>query len=155
MAEFGRALQHPVVLAALEEAGWVPGRRFDAERWISQLREDGYSIVRPATQVLEALGGLDVLPPERDTAAFRSGLIKFDPVWAATGEADRIRNREAQLGIELTPVGEWNGEYILLVAEDGQVFAETTFQLVKLGHDVDSALVRLILADTTPENVEA
>jgi hypothetical protein len=154
VAEFERALQQPVVRAALEEAGWAPGRHFDAQRWIAQLREDGYSIVPPATQVLEALGGLDVLPPERNTSTYRSGPIKFDPVWAATGEADRIHNREGQLGVALTPVGEWSDEYILLVAEDGQVFAETTFQLVRLGRDVDSALVRLILADTLPELVE-
>jgi hypothetical protein len=152
--EFERALADPVVRATLAEAGWAPGRRFDARLWITELQADGYSIVPPATQVLEALGGLDVLPPQRETAVYRSGPIKFDPIWAATGEAKRIRSRESQVGVALTPVGEWSGEYILLVAEDGQVFAETTFQVLRLGYDVASALVRLILAGTTPEVVE-
>lgn len=50
-------------------------------------------------------------------------------------------------------MGEWSGEYVLLIADDGEVFAETTFQLLRLGVDFDDAMLLLIVADTPPENV--
>lgn len=105
-------------------------------------------------EALEELGGLTVNPPRRDAAAFGSGPIVMDPLLAASGEVDRIRQREAELGIALCPVGEWMGEYVLLVAEDGSVWAETTFQVLRVGENLAEALRVMIVADTAPELVE-
>jgi hypothetical protein len=149
-----QAAAHPVVRATLEEAGWSPGYRFDASKWARVLNADGYSVTAPAVEAMEELGGLTIVPPRRDTAAYGSGTMIMDPVFAAIGESPRIKLREEALGRRLCPIGEWSNEYIVLVAEDGSVFAETTFQVVRLGNDLAEALHRMIVADTIPEEIK-
>ena len=73
-----------------------------------------------------------------------------DPLWAATGESPRIKLRERQLGTGLCPVGEWMDEYIVLVASDGRVLAETTFQVLQLGENLSEAMVRIVTAESSP-----
>jgi hypothetical protein len=138
----------------LEEAGWSPGYHFDASKWARVLKADGYSVTAPAIEALEEPGGLTIVPPRRDTAVYGSGTMIMDPVCAAIGESPRIKLREAALGRRLCPIGEWSNEYILLVADDGSVYAETTYQVLRLGDDLAEALRRLIVADTLPEEIE-
>lgn len=142
-----------MVRAALEEAGWTSGYHHDTRQWLRSLRAEGFTVVAPALEVLRELGGLTITPPRRDDAAFGTGIAIIDPLWAASGEVDRIREREHELGLGLCPVGEWMGEYILLVADDGSVMAETTFQVLRVGRDLADALHRMIVADTPPEPV--
>ena len=154
MSDVARAARHPVVRAALEEAGWVRGYTCDPVRWCEAMRADGFRVVLPAVEAIRQLGGLVVSPPQRYGAAYGSGRIVFDPVWAASGEAERINRRGDALGLGLTPVGEWMGEYVLLVAEDGSVLAETTYQFLRVGDDLCQALRRMIVADSTPEPIQ-
>jgi hypothetical protein len=149
-----QAAVHPVVRATLEEAGWNAEYRYDASEWARVLEADGYSVTPPAVEAMEELGGLTILPPRRSGAAYASGTMIMDPVFAAIGESPRIKLREAALGVRLCPIGEWYSEYILLVADDGSVYAETTFQVRRLGNDLAEALHRMIVADTRPEPVE-
>lgn len=148
-----QAAAEPLVMAALRQAGWTEGYRHDPDEWVAELQSDGYSTFPLAVDVLRHLGGLTVNPPRHPGAVFASGPIVLDPVFAASGEADRIVRREEQLGVELCPVGEWMGEYILLVAGDGRVIAETTFQVLCVGHDIADALKRMIVADTPTEEL--
>ncbi len=83
---------------------------------------------------------------------FGSGVIVMDPVAAATGELPRIQEREASFGTTLSPIGEWD-LYILLVADDGSVLAETSFQVLRLGMNLAEALKAMIVADTLPPEV--
>jgi SUKH-3 immunity protein len=147
------AAQHPVVRAALEEAGWTDEYRYDTTTLRIALQAEGFSVVAPAVEALTALGGLRVRPPRRADAAFGSGEIVFDPLFAASGEAARIRQRELQLSTALSPIGEWMGEYVLLVAADGAVFAETTFEMLRVGSDLSLALRRLIVAEDQPDRI--
>jgi hypothetical protein len=41
-------------------------------------------------------------------------------------------------------------EYIVLVASDGRVLAETTFQVLQLGKDLSEAIVRIVTAESSP-----
>jgi len=84
---------------------------------------------------------------------YGSGPILFDPIFAATGESPRIRSREARLGTRLWPLGEWSGEYILLLGEDRRVFAETTFRQLQVGSTFSEALTGMILAEKRPREV--
>ncbi|HTO00072.1 MAG TPA: SUKH-3 domain-containing protein [Microthrixaceae bacterium] len=147
------AAEHPVVRATLEDAGWSVAYRCDTEEWDRALRLEGFSVSASAMKVLAELGGLTVNPPRRDDAAFGSGPIVMDPLLAASGEEDRIKQRETELGLAVCPVGEWMGEYILLVAENGSVWAETTFQVLRIGENFAAALRVMIVADTAPEQV--
>lgn len=154
MSLIALAAAHPVVRASLEEAGWSSDYRHDTSEWDQALRLEGFSVTLPALKALTELGGLTVIPPRRDGGAFGSGPIVMDPLLAASGEADRIKHREAQLGLALCPVGEWMNEYVLLVAEDGSVIAETSFQVLHLGDNLADALRLMIVADTVPERIE-
>jgi hypothetical protein len=138
---------------ALEEAGWSDAFHFDADAWFDELRAEGFAINNQARLVLENLGGLTVRSRSVGTAAFGSGEARFEPLWAATGESDRIRARERQFGTSLCPLGEWCGEYILLAGGDGAIYAETTFQFLRLGTDIISALRTIVLADRLPDEL--
>jgi hypothetical protein len=77
-------------------------------------------------------------------------MLLVDPEWAVAGEAERIRLREEQLGTGLCPVGEWMEEFVVLLADDGQVIAETSHHLFRLGWDASEALDLMIVADSPP-----
>ncbi|HVF76211.1 MAG TPA: SUKH-3 domain-containing protein [Acidimicrobiales bacterium] len=153
MSLISLAAEHPVVRATLVEAGWSAVRRRDASSWDRVLRQEGFSVTEPAIEVLEELGGLTLSPPRWAAAAFGSGPIVMDPIMAASGEAARIKQRERELGLVLCPVGEWIVEYVLLVADDSSVFAETTFQVLRVGRNFGEALRVMIVADPAPEPI--
>jgi hypothetical protein len=150
MIDLTSAVSNSVVHATLVESGWTPGYRFDPTGWADRLRAEDFSVHPAGICVLELLGGLTVVPPRSVKAVFGTGELKIDPLWAAEGESERIADRERIIGDRLCPVGEWLGEYIVLVGEEGRVYAETTFQVLELGDDINQALVRLIVADSAP-----
>ncbi len=153
MSAVEQASTDPVVRATLEESGWRPDYHWNADAWRDWLRAQGYSVHKAGLSWLEGLGGLRIVPPSSNRAVFASGPLRVDPVWAATGESPRIREREEQFQELLCPVGEWADQYIILVSEQGRVLAETTFQVLHLGADMSEALLRLIVADSRPVEV--
>jgi hypothetical protein len=141
------------VRPALEAAGWFDDYRFDPDEWLEALASEGFTCNETARQVLAHLGGLSVAPLPNEAAVFGSGDVMFDPLWAASGESDRIALRQRQLNTTLCPIGEWCGEYILLASEDGAIFAETSFQMMKVGSDIGGALRSIVLADRQPVEI--
>lgn len=150
MIDLTPAVSNSLVHATLVESGWAPGYRFEPSGWADRLRAEGLSVHPAGLCVLELLGGLTVVPPKSIKAVFGTGELKIDPMWAAEGESERIADRERVIGDRLCPIGEWLSEYIVLVGAEGKVYAETTFQVLKLGDDINQALVRLIVADAAP-----
>ena len=150
MIDLTPAVSNSVVRATLVESGWTPEYRFNAADWADRLRAEGFSVHPAGIRVLELLGGLTVVPPKSVKAVFGTGELKIDPLWAAEGESERITDRERTIGDRLCPVGEWLGEYIVLVGAEGKIYAETTFQVLELGDDINEALFRLIVADSAP-----
>lgn len=51
-----RAALHPVVRAALEEAGWDSSYFFDPSAWSQTLAVHGYTVTAPAIQVMQEVG---------------------------------------------------------------------------------------------------
>jgi hypothetical protein len=141
------------VRATLEEAGWSDDYHFDAAEWARVLEADGFSVTAPGVAALEELGGLTIVPPRRSGAAYASGPMIMKPLMRI-GESPRIKLLEEALGRRMCPIGEWYNEYILLVADDGSVYAETTYQVRRLGNDLAEALHRMIVADARPEPIE-
>jgi len=150
MSLLDQALGNPLVREALFEAGWAPGYRHDADGWIESLRAERFTVHAAGAEVLALLGGLRISPRRSASASFGTGTLVVDPLWAATGESPRIQLRERQLGTGLCPVGEWVDEYIVLVASDGRVLAETTFQVLQLGKNLSEAIVRIVTAESSP-----
>lgn len=150
MTSVEHVVANPVVRTCLEEAGWHPGYAWNADGWLLWLEAEGFSQHPPGVEALRSLGGLRIMPPASTHASFGSGALFVDPTWAATGESARIRERERQLQAKLCPLGEWLDEYIVLVADDGRVLAESTSGVLYLGEDLGVALARIILGRPAP-----
>lgn len=141
-------LSDEVVTTILSANGWTAARAIDINAWIIELEDEGYFVFPQAREVLANLGGLEISPPSSPAGKFCSGEIIFNPRWAATGEQARIKRREIQLSRRFVPIGEWLGEYILLLSDQGEVFAETTFQMLLIGENFSTAMRNLLLCDT-------
>lgn len=100
---------------------------------VGGLTAEGYHIHPVGRELLAALGGFRIVPPRLPAAAFWSGPVLVDPVWAATGGYERAAIQERQLEQDFCPIAEWCDEYILLLGEDGSVIAETTGQVLQIG----------------------
>lgn len=139
------------IVRALQTIGWSPERHLNAAEWVSALKTEGFTVFPLVEEILASIGGLHVHPVPSPDAVFGSGEFYVDPIWAASGESDRIALRQQQLEVKLCPLGEWLNEYVVLIADDGRVFAETSFQLLLLGSDIGYALETMILCEHHPE----
>lgn len=141
------------IATVLQACGWSPDRAVEVRHWADWYAREGYADPEPALDILRSFGGLTIVPPRRLEAKYAPGPMQFDPEWAATGEQERVADREASLGIALWPLGEWSGEYILLLGGDGCVYAETTWEVLKLGVTFSDALRSTLKADARPGRV--
>lgn len=141
-----RALADDTVADALSSAGWNAQRRVDVQRWMGWYADEGYDVSPYLKEIMRSFGGIRITPPVRPSAKFHSGPILFDPAWAATGESERIGERSHEVKKNLTPFAEWSEEYILLLTDDRQVYAETSYQLLFVANDFVEALTLLVTA---------
>jgi hypothetical protein len=146
-------LEDHALSTALHASGWSPDRAVDVRHWVDWYAREGYENPEPALEILRSFGGLTIEPPRRPGAKYYSGPILFDPEWAATGERERIVDREASLGTALWPLGEWTAEYILLLGGDECAYAELPREVLRLGVSFPDALRSMLRADTLPERV--
>jgi hypothetical protein len=127
----------------LYAAGWYPGRRVSVSQWLEELREYGFSIVPQAVAVLEEFGGLKIEPVRTPTDLFSPGPVIVDPLVDA--ELDRFQDWEEQLKTRLTPVGQFDGQSCLAIAEDGSVYMMWDSCLWKVGSSWLDALENSLL----------
>jgi SUKH-3 immunity protein len=145
------ALGDRLVRSALESSGWRPSYRGNSTDLLAPLRREGYSNVAGASEILALLGGLEIHPKGALRRKFSPPALKLDPRDVAIDELERIREIEERLGVRLCPIGEWGGDLILLVDENGRILAESPTMLFILGDDLASALKLMIRG--TPEPV--
>ena len=141
-------LADELITSALTSAGWDASYQFNADQWLTDLAAEGFSVNALGEQMLHQFGNLRVDAIRTDSAVFGSGQFNLDPLLACTGESARIVGRESLLGTSLCPIGEWDDVYILLAGGDGCVYAEATFQVLRIGNSAADALRRLIVSDT-------
>lgn len=143
----------PITRSVLQGVGWKPERRVSTIEWQHRLLSDGYKWLDVAQKFLSSFGGLIIHPPKYEDALFGSGMLAIDPL-LALGESERIMNREVFIGIDLCPLGEWNGESILLIDHGGRVYAETTYQVLLLGESPIDAIDLIIRAHRYPDVID-
>lgn len=146
-------ITNPDVLVALRSAGWEPGREVNGPDWSSWFEEEGYSSQDEAVAILAEFGGLAIDPSASEESAFAPARLVFNPMLASTGESPRITLREAQMGVTLTPLGEWASEYIVLYGGDGAIYVESTFGVKMVGQGLEQALETMLLGNRTPTKV--
>ena len=140
----------PRVEEVLRTAGWFPGRSVQTSQWVDPLVAVGYKPLRIAIGILENLGGLEIKPPLSESNVFYPSTIIFDPVYAASSEFDRIQKWEAEYGLALFPLGEYDPSYILLCSGGGEIFGAREQWFYFLGKSIEEALEVRILARRRP-----
>ena len=132
------------IQSVLRQQGWSPERRVPITDWIAQLRSEGYVVSPEAETILQNFGGLTIVPVKQPDDVYGAGVIRFDPVLAASGEFDRVDFLQKQLGRTLTPLGEV-GQGILLLADDGQVLDVWDNESAEYGNSFEDALQSTLL----------
>lgn len=123
--------------------GWSPERRADPAHWIAVLEREGFKSHPAAVAILESLGGLSVPLPAAGINPY-DHMLRFDPVEAASGEADLAEGWGADLGVELFPLGEevMTGG-ILWAASNGWIYLGRGFGLYFVGESFGPAMDQL------------
>jgi hypothetical protein len=133
-------LSHSTV-TSLIDAGWSPDRRVQINHWVEQLTAEGYTMHDHVKDILEKYGGLVVKPVR---GAHASGYIAteldFDPVYAGSGEFDRVDYWQQRLGLLLSPLGEHGDGGLVLLANDGGVFRCRDDHILYMGSTFEEAL---------------
>lgn len=133
------------VLKSLILSGWTPWRRVSTIAWTSQLETEGYKISEESIRIMRSLGGIFLADRKAQSGGYYLDSILFDPLEGGSGEQDRIAYWEAQLGLQLTPIGVIRGWGILLVAHDGSIYANWCEAIYHCGDTIDDALNQTLL----------
>ncbi len=140
----------------LRAAGWFPGRRVDVTAWTARLESEGIRCFPAAAAALAALGGLHVKPPPRPRAPVAPTDVLFDPVAAASGEADRSVDWQRAAGVPLFPLGEAYGFRCLLLGLNEHVYVDhEVAQLALVGRSFGEAADALFLGTRRPTRLGA
>ncbi|MGL4420960.1 MAG: SUKH-3 domain-containing protein [Gemmataceae bacterium] len=110
-----------MTLSALAAAGWHSNRRFDTAVWLTRLADAGYHVSPLAAELLESIGGLELVSTpdiERYRQPFR---IKIDPTHALSG---RPVTHEHDIGEPLTPLGVKHDGTLLYVSPTGAIHGD-------------------------------
>lgn len=129
----------------LRTAGWNESRQFDASPWINKLRSRGYTVVRPADDILHEFGALRLIPRGSKDGPNVHRVVVFDPF--QDGEMDRVKDWEQRLGFPLTPIGFYDNRSTLYVSTDGAVYMMWDSYLWKAGDSLFDALENTLLFD--------
>ena len=133
----------PELTKLLTVAGWFPERHFDATQWMTILQDEGFKGNPAAQAILESFGGLSVHLPPAGINPYPHEL-RFDPLRAASGEADRAEGFYDAIGIYLFPIGEEVGNNSAIwVGDDGQFYIGMEFGLYHLGKSFGLAMHQL------------
>lgn len=154
MIDFSRILSNSSMAHCLDIAGWTPERSIDTSKYQKFFETEGFTITYRTIEILQSFGGLRINPLSGPQAVFGSGPINFEPILAGEGEQSYVEYRERQIGLKLTPLGEWDNLAMLLIADDGQVISDAgNMGTWRVDRDFESALELLILADRRTERL--
>lgn len=106
---------------------------------------EGYGPNPSLVDVLTDLGEWEMLDVEAPGPRRKVGPIQFNPRDACEGENERILQRASELGLRFWPVGEWSYVYIVLVDQQGRLYAEAPeYGLKLLGETFEQGLEQLV-----------
>lgn len=135
----------------LRASGWTPDHRAAVSGWLQELEEAGFSPSPLATELLEALGGIKVVPRQGEGCAFFSAAITFDPLLEASADYEDLLEWADEYSLTLFPVGLTDDGIRILVSPEGKFFGAMSDMFFGYGEDVGEAMDILILARSAPE----
>ncbi len=133
------------VHSILEASGWTPHRKVPTAQWVNQLESEGFTMLPDAVRALEAFGGLEIVPRKTAADSFLKGVLRFDPVLAASGEFERVDYWQKRLNTKLSPLAEGSKGELLLLAEDGRILSCYDGQLFLDGVSFEDAFENTLI----------
>lgn len=134
----------------LTAAGWTPSRKIAPCPWIRLLKGEGFRCFDQAEQIIVNMGGLVLRPEERNDRAFLPQPIRFDPLYIASGEYDRMAEFERLAGEGLFPLACAFDHMMLLIGSSGRVHLGHMGELYLAGQSFEEALNNLVEGLQTP-----
>ena len=131
-------------LRCLRSAGWSVERRLDVGAQLEELRADGFSVSAAVEDFLARFGNLRLTYPHAKDPTVVD-YAHFDAVRSAKAVFPaRLKDWESRTGERLTPIGESDREYmILLMGPSGAVYSamdDLIYRLAPTGEEAISSL---------------
>ena len=124
----------------LRSAGWEPERRCDITKYEAAYSSKGYPIIRLVLEFLREFGDLTLSYPHFRNPEAMDGC-NFRAVEACAWDRPWLRGYEKHIGQLIVPIGHAFSDHMLLVmAEDGAVFACLEDMVCKVGENASAAL---------------
>jgi len=121
--------------------------------WIQEFAKREIGSFPLAEHFLSAFGNLRIAPVISERNQYRPCDFIVDPLWASSGEFDRVRYWNRILKMKLFPVGEIEGNGIVLIAEDGSVLVGSDLGLDLYGPTISEGLEGILCADRIPTSI--
>lgn len=128
----------------LKVAGWTENRKIDISRYENALQKEGYIINKVIRDFLISFGGLKIKHPHHGIQN-KEEEFHLDPILAISGiYPEKIEEYNKRTGSILTVIGEASNRYlVLMMAEQGAVYAAYDDFLIFLGESGEEAIVTL------------
>lgn len=129
------------VIESLEKSGWYSSRNIDISIYEEAYKREGYKLSEHILEFLKQFGGMDIIIP-----AFRrpdsTDKVYIDPIRAINGiYRGNVLEYEERIGKSIVVIGETqNEQLVLLMAENGEIYAAFDDYLAKLGNNIYEAL---------------
>ena len=144
----------PRTLGCLQSAGWIEKRRIDVTHVIEELKADGFLAPASVAEFLARFGNLRLsYPHSRVPTAIDD--CHFDAIRAADGVfPERLKEWEDRIGKRLTPIGEANREYMILLMDSaGNVYMAMDDLLYRYADSGEEAINALCMGYDPKETV--
>ena len=125
------------VLNVLKNSGWSDRRKQDITSWIQILSEEGYIVNEYAKSILIELGGLQIRASSNKN--YLGVTMHFNPVYAASGEYDRMEIFNQVSNEELFPIGECY-DWVIYVSHSKRVYLGDWMSLSIAGDTIEDFL---------------
>lgn len=133
------------IISTLEDCGWYRERSILTTEMRDALISDGFYWSENADRFLTEFGNLTIYPVRVMESKFASGHFSTNPL-LALGESSRISEREVDIGLRLTPIGEWMGEALILIDGSGKFYFETPYAFLHIADDKIRLFETLVLS---------
>ena len=135
-------------LKVLEESGWSKDRKQDINPWIQILVKEGYKVNDYALSVLKELGNIKI----RNERNHWGVVLYFNPVYAASGEYDRLEIFNAVSDEELFPIGECF-DWVIYVGDSKKVYLGDWKSLSIAGDTIEEFLNNMFNPQIHPKEI--
>lgn len=130
----------------LKRNGWHEGREYDYSKDIEVLQAEGYPVFDEVMHVLREFGGLKLVVKDRGDAKIKDVFHFNAAAGAESVYVEQLNIYSKMINKRLSAIGEcFSYHAILMVSDDGSIYAAYGDILWKLGDSIEEAIEVLYL----------